>query len=83
MSKQLRNSGPRGYHRTRNLKHCDADHIWSDFFPVSNEKLIKRCLKCPAILTKKQFLEMRVEIKIISSPKPRLEVKEHIDLFWS
>jgi hypothetical protein len=61
---------------------CSGEHQWGDFIPYKHSDLVKRCLHCTALLTKKEFLSMMIKPVVII--RKTVEVKTgHIDLFWS
>jgi hypothetical protein len=53
-------------------------HSWSHWtiFEGNKDKLIKRCRKCPATLTVKEFMERKNNFKMIFE-----KANMHIDLF--
>lgn len=58
---------------------CSSDHIFGDFIPSNNDRLIKKCKLCPAIQTKEEFIKLGGR-KITHNKIKHIEVS-HLDLF--
>lgn len=60
---------------------CSSSHVWGDFIPVRTSDLEKRCKHCPAILTREEYLKLKITPIVKVWHREKVVNTDHIHLF--